>query len=60
MPLVGFFTGKEICNVDPDVIINKLLEVETSGGIEERLSNWALEQNWDIRVEEWISMFNEK
>jgi hypothetical protein len=66
MSLIGNGDRGEICDMNPDTIIRKLLnDIKTPAynrrqtNKAERAHTWATTQNWDIRVQEWIKMFNE-
>mgnify|MGYP003705899253 FL=1 len=65
LSLIGSGNRGEICDMNPDTVINKLVEDNVSS-IFSKYSNkvdkalrWATKENWDNRVNEWIKMINE-
>ena len=65
LSLIGSGDRGEICDMNPDTVINKLVE-DNVASIFSKYSNkvdkalrWATRENWDNRVNEWIKMINE-
>ena len=66
MSLIGSGDRGEICTMDPDSVINDLLNDINKPIYNTRQTNkvnkalrWASNENWDNRVNEWIKMINE-
>ena len=66
MSLIGSGDRGEICTMDPDSVINDLLNDINKPLYNTRQTNkvnkalrWAKNENWDNRVNEWIKMINE-
>jgi len=66
MSLIGSGDRGEICTMDPDSVINDLLNDTNKPLYNTRQTNkvnkalrWAKNENWDNRVNEWISLINE-
>jgi len=66
MNLIGSGDRGEICTMDPDSVINDLLNDINKPLYNTRQTNkvnkalrWAKNENWDNRVNEWIKMINE-
>ena len=66
MSLIGNGDRGEICTMDPDTVINDLLNDINKPIYNTRQTNkvnkalrWAKNENWDNRVNEWIKMINE-
>ncbi len=66
MNLIGSGDRGEICTMDPDSVINDLLNDINKPLYNTRQTNkvnkaatWARNENWDNRVNEWIEMINE-
>ena len=66
MSLIGSGDRGEICTMDPDSVINDLLNDINKPIYNTRQTNkvnkalrWAKNENWDNRVNEWIKMINE-
>ena len=66
MSLIGSGDRGEICTMDPDSVINDLLNDINKPIYNTRQTNkvnkalrWARNENWDNRVNEWIKMINE-
>ena len=66
MNLIGSGDRGEICTMDPDSVINDLLNDINKPLYNTRQTNkvnkaatWARNENWDNRVNEWIKMINE-
>ena len=66
MSLIGSGDRGEICTMDPDSVINDLLNDINKPLYNTRQTNkvnkalrWAKNENWDNRVNEWISLINE-
>ena len=66
MSLIGSGDRGEICTMDPDTVINDLLNDINKPLYNTRQTNkvnkalrWAKNENWDNRVNEWIKMINE-
>ena len=66
MSLIGSGDRGEICTMDPDTVINDLLNDINKPIYNTRQTNkvnkalrWAKNENWDNRVNEWIKMINE-
>ena len=66
MSLIGSGDRGEICTMDPDSVINDLLNDINKPLYNTRQTNkvnkalrWASNENWDNRVNEWIKMINE-
>ncbi|MDB4414427.1 hypothetical protein N9034_00785 [bacterium] len=66
MNLIGSGDRGEICTMDPDSVINDLLNDINKPIYNTRQTNkvnkaatWARNENWDNRVNEWIKMINE-
>jgi len=65
MSLIGSGDRGEICTMDPDSVINDLLNDINKPIYNTRQTNkvnkalrWAKNENWDNRVNEWIKMIN--
>lgn len=65
MSLIGNGDRGEICTMDPDTVINDLLNDINKPIYNTRQTNkvnkaatWARNENWDNRVNEWIEMIN--
>ena len=65
MSLIGSGDRGEICTMDPDTVINDLLNDINKPIYNTRQTNkvnkalrWAKNENWDNRVNEWIKMIN--
>ena len=65
MSLIGNGDRGEICTMDPDTVINDLLNDINKPIYNTRQTNkvnkalrWAKNENWDNRVNEWIEMIN--
>ena len=65
MNLIGNGDRGEICTMDPDTVINDLLNDINKPIYNTRQTNkvnkalrWAKNENWDNRVNEWIEMIN--
>ena len=65
MSLIGSGDRGEICTMDPDSVINDLLNDINKPIYNTRQTNkvnkalrWASNENWDNRVNEWIKMIN--
>ena len=65
MSLIGNGDRGEICTMDPDTVINDLLNDINKPLYNTRQTNkvnkaatWARNENWDNRVNEWIEMIN--
>ena len=66
MSLIGSGDRGEICDMNPDTVINNLLNDINKPLYNTRQTNkvnkalrWAKKENWDNRVNEWISLINE-
>ena len=66
LSLIGSGDRGEICTMDPDSVINDLLNDINKPLYNTRQTNkvnkalrWAKNENWDNRVNEWIKMINE-
>ena len=66
MSLIGSGDRGEICDMNPDTVINNLLNDINKPLYNTRQTNkvnkalrWAKNENWDNRVNEWISLINE-
>lgn len=66
MSLIGSGDRGEICTMDPDSVINDLLNDINKPLYNTRQTNkvdkalrWATRENWDNRVNEWIKMINQ-
>ena len=66
MSLIGSGDRGEICTMDPDSVINDLLNDINKPIYNTRQTNkvnkalrWASNENWDNRVNEWIKMINQ-
>ena len=66
MNLIGNGDRGEICTMDPDTVINDLLNDINKPLYNTRQTNkvnkalrWAKNENWDNRVNEWIKMINQ-
>ena len=66
MNLIGSGDRGELCTMDPDTVINDLLNDINKPIYNTRQTNkvnkalrWAKNENWDNRVNEWIKMINQ-
>lgn len=66
MSLIGSGDRGEICDMNPDTVINNLLNDINKPLYNTRQTNkvdkalrWATRENWDNRVNEWIKMINQ-
>ena len=66
MSLIGSGDRGELCTMDPDTVINDLLNDINKPIYNTRQTNkvnkalrWAKKENWDNRVNEWIKMINQ-
>lgn len=66
MSLIGSGDRGEICTMNPDTVIDDLLNDINKPLYNTRQTNkvnkalrWATKENWDNRVNEWIEMINE-
>ena len=59
--LIGNGHRGEICDMNPDMIINKIINASDRMWDKKLRNayNWVTQQNWSVRVNEWLELIKQ-